>query len=137
MYDYNFDVMLKNNIVATIHVDRINKKVQWWRFEENPFKVPFYLFGLPGFTKHEPNYNWVEKFLIHRTFPRERGNCRDILNFLGLDRYNIWDICRKTHGVTSDDPFWLRFPEHSNITRGDIDEMYMVGKDVVITEYDI
>jgi len=109
MDSYNFDVMLDDTPVVTVLANRTNKVACFTKLTDNLDDLPVYLYGSPGICEIEPNFEWLEKFLIARTFPRNRVNCADLLAWLGLDRYDIWEINRKTKGRSSDDPFWLRF----------------------------
>jgi len=107
--DYNFDVMLGDTPVVTVQADLKNRVATFARLTNNPHALPLYLYGDPKLDIIEPDFGWLEKFLQARTFPRNRDNCADILAWLGLEKYDIWEINRKTKGISTDDPFWLRF----------------------------
>ena len=107
--DYNFDVMLGETPVVTVRADIKNRIATFIKLTENQNALPFYLYGDPIIALIEPDFTWLEKFLKARTFPRDRHNCEDILSWMGLEKYDIWEINKKTKGITTDDPFWLRF----------------------------
>jgi hypothetical protein len=50
----------------------------------------------------------VLKWVEDRVFPRERTDCDTLLKELGLDRYDAWDIAKKTRGTLMTDYFWLK-----------------------------
>lgn len=45
-----------------------------------------------------------------RCFSRNRADCREILDMMGLKEYDPLDIVRITHGALVDDFTWIRFP---------------------------
>ena len=50
---------------------------------------------------------WAKK----RIFPRNRMDCKEILEMMGLPNYNAWEIVKRTNACLMEDPFWLRFSE--------------------------
>lgn len=44
-----------------------------------------------------------------RCFPKSRANAKQLLRDAGIDFYDPMQIVKKTHGVMSDDFFWIRF----------------------------
>jgi hypothetical protein len=107
--DYNFNVMLGDMPVVAVQASLSDRVATFIRLTDNPNALPLYLYGDPKLNVIEPDFVWLEKFLTARTFPRNRDNCADILAWLGLEKYDVWEINRKTQGITTDDPFWLRF----------------------------
>ena len=60
---------------------------------------------------------WAKK----RIFPRNRMDCKEILEMVGLPDYNAWEIVKRTNACLMEDPFWLRFSEDETFedtTRG-------------------
>ena len=60
---------------------------------------------------------WAKK----RIFPRNRMDCKEILEMMGLPDYNAWEIVKRTNACLMEDPFWLRFSEDESsedTTRG-------------------
>ena len=56
-------------------------------------------------------YNDFKKMLVDRCFPKSRFNCKQLLQDADIDHYSPLDIIKKTHGVMSDDLFWIRFSD--------------------------
>ena len=50
---------------------------------------------------------WAKK----RIFPRNRMDCKEILEMMGLPNYNACEIVKRTNACLMEDPFWLRFSE--------------------------
>ncbi len=44
-------------------------------------------------------------------FDETRYDCKKLLNLLGLDVYDPFQIARKTHGVLTDDDCWIKFDD--------------------------
>ena len=51
------------------------------------------------------------KWIEDRVFPEERTDCDTLLKELGLDRYDAWEIAKKTRGTLMTDYFWLKVNE--------------------------
>lgn len=64
-------------------------------------------FGLFRNTKRESIFRVMDWF-EDRAFPEERTDCKKLLDELGLERYNAWDIIKKTRGTLMTDYFWLK-----------------------------
>lgn len=60
-------------------------------------------------VREEATYEDFQEFLKERCFPKERGNCKEILEGLGLDFYEPFEIVQKTHGVMGCDSNWIKF----------------------------
>lgn len=58
----------------------------------------------------------VYNFLRSRCYEDGRADLAEILKTTGMTSNNPWEWCRKTHGVTYDDFYWLRFPGEENLT---------------------
>lgn len=50
---------------------------------------------------------WAKK----RIFSRNRMDCKEILEMMGLPDYNAWEIVKRTNACLMEGPFWLRFSE--------------------------
>ena len=57
----------------------------------------------------DPTWNDFENFLRDRCFPQTRGNCKELLQEMGLTDYDPLQIAEKTKGRLADDEMWLRF----------------------------
>ena len=57
-----------------------------------------------------PNKAQMFKFLAMRCFDRTRPDTKQLLELMGLDSYNPYEIVKKSHGFTYDDQIWIKFP---------------------------
>jgi len=103
-----FNLMYKDVKICEVLVN-LESKVAVFGKVLADVQLPLMLYGGSGFESHEPDFGWLEKFMIARTFPRNRINCEDILVGLGLERYDIWEIAKKTNARSTDDPHWCEF----------------------------
>lgn len=70
------------------------------------FKYPPILFDYRYFdANHIPTNEEIIEFLEERTIPECRAD--KVLEMLGMDNYNVWEICKATRGVVADDYWWL------------------------------
>ena len=63
--------------------------------------------GLFRNSDRESAFN-VMRWFEDRAFPEERVGCKELLEELGLDRYDPWEIVKKTRGPLMTDYFWLK-----------------------------
>jgi len=97
-----FQYMERNNVTADVEVDYHKKTVRYQPYSEDIYALPF---GV----NMKPNLADVGRFFESRCFPKERRNCRQLLDDLGLQEYIPLDIVRKTHGRQLEDYCWIRF----------------------------
>ena len=109
--DYDIKVYSKEELVSEIYVKGTN--VSFVNHTTNVLLLPF---GVSDTATVDD----LEEFFEDRCFPRERTNCKDILNRLGLDCYEPELICRKTHGLQFDDFIWLQFSDEPQVCWNDI-----------------
>lgn len=83
----------------------------------NYINDPLYL---PFGVRTSATYEDLLEFYEDRCFPKERANCKTVLKTLGLDVYDVEQICRKTHGLQFDDFIWLQFSDESQVEYKDI-----------------
>jgi len=50
----------------------------------------------------------VTKWFSDRAFPEERVDCKELLEELGLERYDPWEIVKLTRGTLMTDGWWLK-----------------------------
>lgn len=85
-------------------------------FETKEVKVEqyddFYL-RRPFGNKKNITIDDVLEYFEERCFPRERLDCDELLEGLGLSYYDPIEIVRKTHGLLRDDYEWVRFKGES------------------------
>ena len=75
---------------------------------------------------------WAKK----RIFPRNRMDCKEILEMMGLPDYNAWEIVKRTNACLMEDPFWLRLSEDETFedtTRGRREESWLNIRSQLIT----
>lgn len=68
-------------------------------------------------------YEMVQSLLNWRCFSKDRADCKELLESMGLKTYNNIAILKKTHGVMVDDFYWIRF-EGENLTFKDVREKF-------------
>lgn len=77
------------------------------RYETSPFKQMF--------CRDEFKIYELGSILETRCWSEDRADLPEILEFLGLKEYNIYEIVKKTHGVKVSDFIWMEFDnEHLN-----------------------
>lgn len=103
--DLEFDVMFKEEAVAHIVVN--NKLCEVDTYNNIPYKQPFF--------KKPVTRGYVNAFLEKRVVPKDKANIEEVLNQLNVKAYNVIEILKKTHGVSFDDFFWVKF-NNENIT---------------------
>lgn len=57
--------------------------------------------------EHRPTIKQVEHWISERVFPFEREGGDKLLENLGLEYYDPWEIAKKTNGVTPQDYYWF------------------------------
>jgi hypothetical protein len=70
------------------------------KYDVEEWRLPFHFI---------PDRGQMFQFLLGRSFERARPDCDELLNYLGLETYNPYEIVQKTHGVCPDDYWWLKF----------------------------
>lgn len=107
--NYSFEVFWKNELTARVCVD--NDKVIISRFCVHPVKQ---IFAKDILSRYQLN-----QILGLRCIEKERADINDKLSALGLKEYNVYNIVKKTHGVSYNDYIWLKFPDE-DITAEDV-----------------
>ena len=98
----HFKYMKRTQTTAEVQVDYAAKTVTYRPYTDDIYALPF------G-TNKSPSIVDVMTFFESRCFPKERRNCRQILEDLGLDEYVPLEIVRKTHGRQLEDYCWIKF----------------------------
>lgn len=109
--DYNFMVMYKNEEVAFVHVSADHKEVSVKKYIPDGIKQPF--------SGSKLDLERVYTFLKDRWFEDEYADLKNVLARVGMKSNNPWEWNRKTHGVTWEDYFWVKF-EGEDITWEDV-----------------
>ena len=73
---------------------------------------------VPIFTPEKNNIsiNDIYLLLTIRVFPMNAPYAAFELQQLDLQEYNPYQIALKTHGVMQNDRYWLKFPDHDDIS---------------------
>lgn len=98
-------LMCRNEVIAdTVKID--NMYYLKLRDGVEPIDVPFGLFMK---SKYEDLFR-IQKWASTRCFPPDRFGADELLKELGLDRYDPWEIVKKTGArMTGLDEFWIDF----------------------------
>ena len=97
-----FQYMERDKKTADVEVDYASKTVNYKTYADDIYALPF---GV----NMQPNIADVNRFFESRCFPKERRNCKQLLEDLGLEEYIPLDIVRKTHGRQLEDYCWILF----------------------------
>ena len=101
-----FDMTLyyknRDRITTKIDVDYKTNTVKIENYSDFPLELAF------GVNEH-PTIQDFEDFLESRCFPRTRDMMKLHLQELGLDYYDPYEICKKTHGRLEGDYFSIEF----------------------------
>lgn len=98
-YCYGFDYLVKDKLLAKVKV--YSDKVTVDNFTDDIIDAPF-----GGRT--EVSLSDLQDFYEYRCFPESRGNAKQLLKGK-LYGYNRLAIIYDTHGIMSDDYYWIRF----------------------------
>lgn len=102
MHVIEFDYMYKNTVMSHVIADYGANKVKVTNYTDDIIFTPF------GVNMN-PTIDDFEAFLESRCFPRERRNCKQLLDDLGLINYSPILIVMKTHGRQLEDYCWIKF----------------------------
>ncbi|WP_414698274.1 hypothetical protein [Peptacetobacter sp. AB845] len=94
----------KNISVGILSYDTESRKFSYETINKtlDKFKYPPILFDYRYFdVNHIPTNEEIIEFLEERTIPECRAD--KVLEMLGMDNYNVWEICKATRGVVADD----------------------------------
>lgn len=90
----------KNEKTASVRLDAHYAYIT--RYIVHPTKQIFYADKITRFEFGE--------ILEDRCWDRNRPDIKKILKLIGLDEYNPYEICKRTHGCMYQDHIWFRFP---------------------------
>lgn len=90
----------KDEKTATVRLD--NQYAYIKRYSSHPVKQLFYSDKITRFEFGE--------ILSDRCWDKNRPDLDELLSSLGLDEYNPYEICKRTHGKMKQDSIWFRFP---------------------------
>ncbi len=95
----DFTLMWEDEEIGSVHIG--DKTVRIDRFDTHPAKQIFYADEIPRFV--------FGQILKNRCWDEHRPDIDRLLNMIGLDEYNPYEICKKTHGKMVQDRTWFRF----------------------------
>lgn len=90
----------KNEKTASVRLDKKNAYIT--RYIMHPVKQIFYADIITRFEFGE--------ILRDRCWDINRPDLNQLLNNIGLNEYNPYEICKRTHGKMAQDNIWFRFP---------------------------
>lgn len=103
-----YTLKYKDISVGILSYDTESRKFSYETINKtlDKFKYPPILFDYRYFdVNHIPTNEEIIEFLEERTIPECRAD--KVLEMLGMDNYNVWEICKATRGVVADDYWWL------------------------------
>lgn len=106
-----FDWMCRDEVYAHITV---NKKTGEVTCEELQPVIWKQFFG-----KAHKDIPTMMHMMEMRLFDRNRPDAQDFLDYWGVKEYNPYELCRKTHGASLQDLFWIRW-EGEDLTWDDV-----------------
>ena len=109
---FSFEVYFKDE--KTAEVDVGESRVHINRLVIHPAKQIFYKDDI---TRYE-----LGEILKTRCYDPGRPDIDRILEFMGLTEYDVYRMCRFTHGVMEQDFIWFRY-EGEDLTWQDIEDM--------------
>lgn len=110
--DQHIQVYDKENLVTDIWIE--NEQIKIKRYDN---RIGHQLFLMPD-TSNITKKEFLEIMEL-RAIPKTRDGIERILNYLGLEKYDLMKLLRKTHGVSGNDFLWLRF-DNENICYNDV-----------------
>ena len=107
----DFTLMWEDEEIGSVHIG--DKTVSIERFDTHPVKQIFFADEIPRFV--------FGQILKTRCWDEHRPDIDKLLGIIGLDDYNPYEICKKTHGRMVQDKTWFRF-EGENLKFKDFEE---------------
>lgn len=101
--DYKFDVMWKDELIASVSITENRKKIEVIKYSDDIIKQPFYGGRIDIIRVYD--------FLRSRCFDEARSDKEEILHKMWLSEYDPWKIVEVTNGRLLEDFMWLRFPD--------------------------
>ena len=85
---------------ATVRLDKTYAYIT--RYTNHPVKQIFYADKITRFE--------FGGILEDRCWDKNRPDIKKLLSLIGLNEYNPYEICKRTHGKMYQDSIWFRFP---------------------------
>ena len=113
MSDFKFETFWRDE--KTSDVDVRGDKVYIKRFTTHPAKQIFY-------ADEMSRFELGDVVLKSRCFDAKRPDCKKLLEHMGLEDFDVYKVCRKTHGLMVQDFIWFRY-EGEDINWNDIEKL--------------
>lgn len=91
--------------------DKLCTVIHWQGFQVSIQNFTDNLISRAFGCKESVTWEDLESFLESRCFPKNRANAKDILENIGLEEYDPFEIVKKTQGKMAEDDQWLEFVE--------------------------
>lgn len=98
---YDFSLLFKDEVVADVHIDTDKKESSILRYTMSRHQM---------FMCDRQDIDYIYMLLKDRCFDDGRPDLPQILAAHGLSSNDAYEWCRRTHGVSYNDFWWLRFP---------------------------
>lgn len=108
----NFIIMYKDIPIAKVQFNSNSVDIEALTSDKE--LLPPTLFGMSYFFKEKPTKNDLVEFINSRIFPRQRDNCQDLLEAIGINHYDEMAIFKYNHGTSIDDQYWAKW-DNENI----------------------
>ena len=95
----DFLLMWADEVIASVQVSDVDVSIR--RFDLHPMKQIFYKEQM---TRYE-----LGEILRRRCWDEHRPDNAQLLAMIGLNEYNPYAICQKTHGRMAQDKTWFKF----------------------------
>jgi len=103
-YNCSFSYYFKNEKTADVTInDGIATTTP---YTEDKLHLPFGFVADRNVTR-----SVIDLFYERHCVPRHRANIQDFLDHYGLDKYDAYEICRRTNGVMADHGFRIEWAD--------------------------
>ncbi len=109
--DIEFYWMMKDEVYAHIVVECDTRRVICTEYRKQTLEQ--------FFGKRPHTIEYLYKIFESRCIDRNRPDLKDFLDYYGLKEYNAYEFCLKTHGVSTQDFFWIKWADET-ITWDDV-----------------
>lgn len=104
-------VLMNGNIpVGDFIYDTNTKKFSFQKYDiiVNKGNIPLGMHSYKNWNlEYKPTHEDIVFWLSDRVVPKERQNIDEILKAMGLNDYDMWELCRRTRVMCMEDYFWL------------------------------
>lgn len=96
--------------VGELIYDTNTKKFSFEKYDTivNKGNIPLGMYSYKNWNlEYKPTHEDIVFWLSDRVVPKERQNIDEILRAMGLNDYDMWELCRRTRAMCMEDYFWL------------------------------